>query len=206
MFIHFGINSFSNVEWSDGTIPALDYKPTAIDAEQWVRIAYEAGMNYVILITKHHDGFCMWDSIYTEYSVANSGNKTDVVRAVADACVKYNIKLGLYYSLWDCHEPSFKVDFDEGYIKFMCNQLTELLDGNYGEVVELWFDGAWEKKCTQWKFEKIYDLVKKLQPKCQIGINHTIGEYDLTGFPDERYQPINYKQNDPIRNFSSFLF
>jgi alpha-L-fucosidase len=201
MFIHFGINTFNNVEWSDGTIPASAYNPCAIDAEQWVRTAYEAGMNYVILITKHHDGFCLWDSKYTDYSVASSGNKTDVVKAVADACEKYKIKLGLYYSLWDCHEHSFKNDFDRGYINYMYNQLTELLDGRYGEVVELWFDGAWEKTCMQWQMNKVYDLIKRLQPKCQVGINHTIGEYNMAGFPSERYQPQNYQYRDPIRNF-----
>lgn len=203
MFIHFGINTFGNVEWSDGTIPVSTYNPSAIDADQWVRVAYEAGMNYVILITKHHDGFCLWDSKYTDYSVASTGNKTDVIREVANACEKYGIKLGLYYSLWDRYEPTYINDFDHGYIKYMCNQLTELLDGRYGEIVELWFDGAWEKTCTQWQCDRLYNLIKKLQPKCQVGINHTIGEYDQLGVPEERYQPMNYELNDPIRNFPS---
>ena len=100
MFIHFGINTFNNTEWSDGTLPIESYRPTAIDADSWVRTAYEAGMNYVILITKHHDGFCLWNTDTTQYSVKYSPNPTDVVAAVSKACAKYGIKLGLYYSLW----------------------------------------------------------------------------------------------------------
>ena len=95
MFLHFSINTFNNTEWSDGKLPIESYCPTAIDADSWVRTAYEAGMNYVIIITKHHDGFCLWDTNTTTYSVNYSPNKTDVVKAVADACKKYGVKLGL---------------------------------------------------------------------------------------------------------------
>ena len=204
MFIHFGVNTFGNVEWSSGKIEALSYQPTKIDADQWVRTAWEAGMNYVVLITKHHDGFCLWDSEYTNYSVKHSGNTTDIVKAVSEACVKYGIKLGLYYSLWDCKEESYQNNFANGYIPYMLNQLTELLDGRYGEIVELWFDGSWDKSVVDWRFDLIYDMVKRLQPKCQIGINHTVGEYvNEAGFPDERWRPENYQQNDPLRMFPS---
>lgn len=203
MFIHFGVNTFGNVEWSDGMIQALSYKPTEIDADQWVRTAYEAGMNYVIMITKHHDGFCLWDTKYTEYCVRNSGNKTDVIKEVAKACEKYRIKLGLYYSLWDRSEKTYKTDFD-AYIKYMHNQLTELLDGRYGEIVEIWFDGSWDKPRSMWQLEKTYDLIKRLQPKCQIGVNHTVGDdFNQACFPEERYLPENYRENDPLRMFPS---
>ena len=94
MFIHFGINTFNNTEWSDGTLPLDSYAPDAIDADSWVRHAYEAGMNYVILITKHHDGFCLFDTDTTEYCVNNTKNPTDVVAEVAKACKKYGVKLG----------------------------------------------------------------------------------------------------------------
>lgn len=133
MFLHFGINTFNNTEWSNGKLPIESYKPTAIDADNWVKTAYGAGMNYVILITKHHDGFCLWDTHTTTYSVKHSPNKTDVVKAVAEACKKYGIKLGLYYSLWDRHEHCYKND--EAYVQYMENQLTELMDGRYGEIV-----------------------------------------------------------------------
>lgn len=203
MFIHFGVNTFGNVEWSDGMIQALSYKPTEIDADQWVRTAYEAGMNYVIMITKHHDGFCLWDTKYTDYCVRNSGNKTDVIKEVAKACEKYGIKLGLYYSLWDRSEKTYKTDFD-AYIKYMHNQLTELLDGRYGEIVEIWFDGSWDKPRSMWQLEKTYDLIKRLQPKCQIGVNHTVGDdFNQACFPEERYLPENYRENDPLRMFPS---
>lgn len=204
MFLHFGVNTFGNVEWSDGGIQALSYQPDTIDADQWVRTAWEAGMNYVILITKHHDGFCLWDTDTTPYSVKHSGNPTDVVAAVSKACAKYGIKLGLYYSLWDRSEPSYIRDFSGEYIPYMLRQLTELMDGRYGEIVELWLDGSWDKSCAQWRLDLIYDLVKRLQPKCQIGVNHTVGVYsEEAGGPEERYQPKNYQEGDPLRMFPS---
>lgn len=204
MFLHFGVNTFGNVEWSDGGIQALSYQPTAIDADQWVRTAYEAGMNYVILITKHHDGFCLWDTDTTEYSVKHSGNKTDVVGAVAEACRRYGVKLGLYYSLWDRSEPSYKADFNGGYIPYMLRQLTELMDGRYGEIVELWLDGSWDKARSQWRLDLVYDTVKRLQPKCQIGVNHTVGvDYGVACGPEDRFMPKNYQDRDPLRMFPS---
>ena len=101
MFIHFGINTFHDQEWTDGSKPASSYRPTAVDADQWIRVAKDAGMKYVILTAKHHEGFCLWDSKYTEYDVESSGNTTNVIEAIAKACKKYDIGLGLYYSLWD---------------------------------------------------------------------------------------------------------
>lgn len=204
MFIHFGVNTFGNVEWSDGMIDPLSYQPTTIDADQWVRTAYEAGMNYVIMITKHHDGFCLWDTAYTDYCVRNSGNTTDVIKAVAEACEKYGLKLGLYYSLWDRKSEAYRTDFHEGYIPYMFQQLTELLDGRYGEIVELWLDGPWDKARSDWELEKLYDLVKRLQPSCQIGINHTVGiDSNVPSGPEERYLPENYQQGDPLRMYPS---
>lgn len=204
MFLHFGVNTFGNVEWSDGGIHALSYQPDAIDADQWIRTAYEAGMNYVILITKHHDGFCLWDTGTTEYSVRHSGNPTDVVAEVRRACDRYGIQLGLYYSLWDRSARSYKEDFAGQYIPYMLQQLTELMDGRYGEIVELWLDGAWDKCRSEWQLERLYDTVKRLQPGCQIGINHTVGEDNgLPSLPDERYLPENYQYGDPLRMYPS---
>lgn len=202
MFLHFGINTFNNTEWSDGTLPIESYQPTAIDADSWVKTAYEAGMNYVIVITKHHDGFCLWNTDTTEYSVKFSPNKTDVVKEVAEACKKYGVKLGLYYSLWDRHENCY--NNDESYVQYMEKHLTELMDGRYGEVVELWFDGAWDKPCRAWQLDRLYSLVKTLQPQCQIGVNHTVGKYsEKKGFPKKRYEPKNYRDRDPLRMFPS---
>lgn len=202
MFIHFGINTFNNVEWSNGKLPIESYCPTDIDADGWVKAAYEAGMNYVIIIAKHHDGFCLWSTYTTTYGVRNSPNKTDVISEVAKACDKYGIKLGIYYSLWDRHEHCYKND--EAYINYMEKQLVELLDGRYGEVVELWLDGGWDKPCRKWQLDRIYNTVKKLQPKCQIGVNLTIGKFtDKKGVPKKRYQPKNYQYGDPIAMFPS---
>jgi alpha-L-fucosidase len=94
MFISYGINTFNEIEWSKGNLPVSSYNPTDLDCDQWIKIAKEAGFRYVILITKHHDGFCLWDSKYTEYDVASSPVKTDVVAEVAKACKKYGVKLG----------------------------------------------------------------------------------------------------------------
>lgn len=173
MFVHFGINTFVDKEWSDGSIPAGKYNPSKLDCDQWVRVARDAGFRYVLLVTKHHDGFCLWDSKYTDYDVASSPVKTDVVAAVAKACKKYGLQLAVYYSLWDRHEPSYKDKNPDKYVDYMADQLTELFT-NYGPICELWLDGGWARKVEEWQLPKIYSLVKKLQPKCAIGVNHTI--------------------------------
>lgn len=155
-----------------------------------------------MIIAKHHDGFCLWDTHTTTYSVNYSPSKTDVVKAVANACNKYGIKLGLYYSLWDRHEKCYKND--EQYVQYMEKHLTELMDGRYGEVVELWFDGAWDKPCRAWQLDRLYNLVKTMQPMCQIGVNHTVGKYsEKKGMPKKRYEPKNYRDRDPLRMFPS---
>lgn len=173
MFIHFGINTFGETEWSDGTIPAERYNPEDLDCDQWIRVAKEAGFRYVLLTVKHHDGFCLWDSRYTDYDVASSPVKTDVVRAVSDACKKYGLQFAIYYSLWDRHEPAYtSKDFNE-YIDYMCKQLDELFT-NYGPICELWLDGGWDKEVDEWQLPKIYSLVKGYNPTCAVSVNHTI--------------------------------
>lgn len=195
MFCHFGINTFHNEEWTDGSKPASSYAPSAVDADQWVRTAYESGMRYFLIISKHHDGFCLWDSPYTTYDVGSSGNTTDVVRAVADACEKYDVALALYYSLWDRHESTYGT---AAYIDYMENQLTELLT-DYGPVAELWLDGGWIESSSYWDMPRIYDLVKRLQPGCQVGINWSIG---LPGNPDAHpVYPQDQQEGYPIRYF-----
>lgn len=200
MFIHFGINTFNDTEWSDGKLDINTYRPTDIDADGWVKNAYEAGMQYVILITKHHDGFCLWDTKYTDYCVNRSPVKTDVVAKVADACKKYGVKLGLYYSLWDRHEKCYKDH--EAYVDYMCNQLTELLGGKYGDVCELWLDGGWDKRPSKWNVPRLYDLVHRLQPQCAMAVNLTIG-YPFTKKAMNKFHPQKYKEGMPIRYFPS---
>jgi alpha-L-fucosidase len=197
MFIHFGLNTFNETEWSDGTLPVSSYNPDQLDCDQWIKTAREAGFRYVILITKHHDGFCLWDSKYTDYDVGASPVKTDIVGAVAKACKKYGLELGLYYSLWDRHEPSHKSADPQDYVDYMKNQLSELLT-NYGTVAEIWFDGAWAKKSAEWHVEEIYNHIKKLQPDCLVTINHTIGKRDNINAIG---QPKDFQEGDPIRFF-----
>lgn len=204
MFIHFGINTFHDAEWTDGSKPASTYRPTQIDADQWIRTAKEAGMKYVILVAKHHEGFCLWDSRYTTYDVANSGNPTNVVEAVAKACKKYGIGLGLYYSLWDRKEnPDVKdITKDAAYNEYMLNQLNELMRivRKYTHVVEFWFDGSWVKPNYRWPLTDIYQTIKKREPSCQIGINWSIGQ---PSNPDKTAYPEDQQEGYPIRYFPS---
>ena len=205
MFIHFGINTFHDEEWTDGSKPASSYAPSAIDAEQWIRTAKEAGMKYVILIAKHHDGFCLWDSRYTEYDVASSGNPTNVIEAVAKACRKYDIGLGLYYSLWDRKANADVEDWkkDEAYNQYMLNQLTELMDivDDYTKVVEFWFDGGWVKQNYRWPVMDIYQTIKQRMPECQVGVNWTIGAPE--NVDKHPVLPQEQKEGYPIRYFPS---
>ena len=204
MFIHFGINTFHDQEWTDGSKPASSYAPTAIDAEQWIRSAKEAGMKYVILITKHHDGFCLWDSRYTDYDVASSSNDTNVVVAVAKACRKYGIGLGFYYSLWDrkVNPDVDNLESDAAYNKYMINQIEELLNmvKKITPVVEFWFDGGWVKKSYRWPVLDLYNTIKRLQPDCQVGINWPIGSPENI---DNSVKPEQQREGYPIRYFPS---
>lgn len=213
MFIHFGINTFHDLEWTDGSLPASSYKPASINAEQWVRTTREAGMTYIILVAKHHDGFCLWDSKRTEYDVACSGNATDVIDAVARECKRQGIGLGLYYSLWDRKENADVGDesLDAAYNGYMIDQLNELIDitSRHGPLVELWFDGSWTKAGYRWPFEAIYTSVKSREPRCQIGINWNIGRIDKPGDTPQqlkvgnRIDPADQKEGDQIRYFPS---
>lgn len=205
MFITFGINTFHNQEWTDGSLPASSYQPTAIDARQWIETAKKAGMKYVLLVTKHHEGFCLWDSKYTEYDVANSGNQTNVVEAVAKECKRQGIDLALYYSLWDRKENADVKDesLDTAYNEYMINQLNELIDiaQKHTEIVEFWFDGAWEKPNYRWPIKEIYRTIKNKAPQCQIGINWSRGAPDN----DDKHMvlPTDQKEGYPIRYFPS---
>jgi len=205
MFIHFGINTFNEVEWSKGDLPALSFNPTNLNCDKWIKTAKDAGFRYVILITKHHDGFCLWDSKYTNYDVASATVKVDIVAAVSKACKKYGLEFGLYYSLWDRHEPSHNNKNPQLYVDYMKNQITELLS-NYGNICELWFDGGWAKKDTAWHLAEVYNHIKKLQPNCMVTVNHTIkmaGQNkamlpkDMQLGDSIRYYPVDFRTKDP---------
>ncbi len=199
MFIHFGVNTFDDVEWSDGSIPVTHYNPTDLDPDQWVRVAKEAGFRYIILVTKHHDGFCLWDSKYTGYDVGASPVKTDVVKAVSDACRKYDLEFGIYYSLWDRKEPSYNDKDSQKYIDYMKNQLTELFT-NYGQICELWLDGSWKRKPEQWGLDQIYKLIKRFSPNCVMSANNTIVDKEGT----DKYTLPSKMTQDNVHYFKYF--
>ncbi|KIL41063.1 alpha-L-fucosidase [Gordoniibacillus kamchatkensis] len=167
MFCHFGINTFCDQEWGDGTDSPQLFNPEMLDARQWVRTAKEAGFTYVVLTAKHHDGFCLWPTETTAYSVKSSpwkNGKGDVVRGVADACREEGMLFGLYLSPWDRNAPCYsdKAAYDD----FYCRQLTELLT-QYGPLVEVWFDGAGSQG-REYDWPRIIGLVKRHQPDAMI--------------------------------------
>ncbi|QGH36119.1 alpha-L-fucosidase [Gracilibacillus salitolerans] len=166
-FVHFGINTFCNQEWGDGTDSPEKFNPTELDAKQWVRLAKKTGFQYLILTAKHHDGFCLWQTETTNYSVKSSPWKQgngDVVKECAAACAEFNMPFGIYLSPWDRHEPCY--NNKEAYDEFYCQQLTELLT-NYGPIVEVWFDGAGSEN-REYDWESIIGIVKKHQPDAMI--------------------------------------
>ena len=173
-FLHFGINTFTGREWGDGKEDPALFNPSELDAEQWVRTLKEAGFKMVLLTAKHHDGFCLWPTATTKHSVASSPWKNgqgDVVKELRAACDKYDMKFGVYLSPWDrnaeCYGDSPR------YNDFFIRQLTELLT-NYGEVHEVWFDGAngegpnGKKQVYDW--DAFYQTIQRLQPRAVMAI------------------------------------
>lgn len=180
-FVHLSVNTYTDMAWGFGNEDPKIFNPTNLDCRQWARIAKEAGMKGIILTAKHHSGFCLWPSKYTEYSVKNSpwkNGKGDIVREMADACKEYGLKLGIYLSPWDRNH----LDYGKPeYITYFRNQLKELLT-NYGEIFEVWFDGANGgdgyygganetrriNRETYYDWANTYKLVRELQPKIVI--------------------------------------
>lgn len=222
MFIHWGVYStLARGEWvmEVEKIPYKTYErlptffdPEAFDPAAWVKTAKDAGMKYITITSRHHDGFSMFDSKVTDYDIMDQTRyKKDVLKMLAEECRKQDMKLFFYYSHLDWHHPDYyplgKTGKSSGrkeggdwnkYLAFMNAQLTELLS-NYGLIAGIWFDGWWDKNDADWQLEKQYKLIHKLQPQTLIGNNHhrapipgedfQMFERDLPGQNTSGYSP-----------------
>ena len=170
-FVHFTVNTFTDREWGDGTENPAVFNPVSLDPDQWVSAIKEAGMKGLILTCKHHDGFCLWPSKYTEHCVRNSPCQKDVVRETAEACRRGGIRFGVYLSPWDRNQPLYGTG--KPYDDYFVNQLTELLT-NYGELFSVWFDGACGEgpngRKQHYDWERYYRVIRKLQPDACIHV------------------------------------
>ena len=232
MFIHWGASSVLGAgEWvmNNRNITVVDYKklitifnPQQFDAAKWVSTAKNAGMKYMVFITRHHDGFSNWDTKFSDWKITNTPYGKDALKQLADECKKQGMKLGLYYSTLDWSREDYpwttgrtgqkagrssKTDY-ASYLQFMKNQLTELLT-NYGDIMSIWFDGHWDQTNPEghadrssridWKYDEIYGLIHKLQPNCLIGNNH-----HLSPIPGEDFQM--FERDLPGENNSGLSF
>ena len=230
MFIHWGASSvLANGEWvmNNRGIRAADYQllqnvfnPTEFNAKEWVSIAKNAGMQYITLITRHHDGFSNFDTKESDWKITNTLYGKDIVKQIADECHRQGVKICFYYSLLNWYRSDYQWETGktgkksgrtaksnwESYIKFMKAQLTELLT-NYGEISAIWFDGHWDqldndvdknlKSKVNWHYDEIYPLIHKLQPQCLIGNNH-----HLLPIPGEDFQM--FEKDLPGSNTTGF--
>jgi alpha-L-fucosidase len=232
MFIHWGVYSvLGDGEWvmhnRKMTIEAYEqlparFNPTKYDPRQWVALAKEAGMRYITITSKHHDGFAMWDSEVSDYDIVDrTPYGKDVLKMLAEECRKQGLELFFYYSHLDWHHPDYyprgktgqhsgrpdEGDFD-AYLDYMNAQIRELADGDYGELGGFWFDGWWDHHLDEqnksnvetdvnWRLQEAYDLVHRLQPRALIGNNHHVAP-----FPGEDFQM--FERDLPGRNTSGY--
>lgn len=212
MFIHWGVYAVPAGEWngrkydggvewiqSKAGIPVIDYtplkekfNPVKYNAEAWVQLAKDAGMKYIVITTKHHDGFCLWDSAQTDWDVASSPYKNDLLKPLADACAKHGLRLCFYHSILDWHHPEYgdkkpwqgnaataAPDMDK-YTAYMKAQLRELLT-NYGPIGIVWFDGEWDNCWTHERGIDLYDYIRGLQPATIVNNRVDKGRKGMNG-------------------------
>jgi len=176
VILHFSTNTFLDREWGDGTASPATFNPAEFDPEQWMRAIRDAGAKYVVLVAKHHDGFCLWPTQQTDYSVKSSpwrNGKGDVVGDVARAARKYGLRFGVYLSPWDRHEPKYK---DSAAYDMYYNAELEELASNYGDLVEFWLDGAGSAGHV-YNFPKIIETLRTYQPNTVVFADTGLFEY-----------------------------
>ncbi len=220
LFVHWGVYSvLGDGEWvmNNRSIPVEAYErlpdtfdPQHFDAREWVRMVKDAGMRYITITSKHHDGFAMFDSKVSDWDIVDrTRSKRDVLKELADACHEAGIKLFFYYSQLDWHHPDYfprgrtgrntgrpeSGDWDR-YIDYMNAQLTELLT-NYGPIAGIWFDGWWDRPDAPWRLDETYALIHRLQPAALVGSNHHVAP-----FPGEDFQM--FEKDLPGANTAGF--
>ncbi len=176
VILHFSTNTFLDREWGDGTATPATFNPTQFDPEQWMKAIRDSGAKYVVLVAKHHDGFCLWPTAQTNYSIKSSpwrDGKGDVVGDVARAARKYGLKFGVYLSPWDRHEPKYKDSAE--YDKYYNAELEELAT-NYGDLVEFWLDGAGSGGHV-YNFPKMIETLRTYQPNTVVFADTALFEY-----------------------------
>ena len=176
VIIHFSTNTFLDREWGDGAADPAVFNPTQFDPDQWMKAIRDSGARYVVLVAKHHDGFCLWPTKQTDYSVKSSpwkSGKGDVVGDVARAARQYGLKFGIYLSPWDRHEPRYNAP--AAYDAYYQAELSELAS-NYGDLVEFWLDGAGSAGHV-YNFEKIVETLRTYQPNTIVFADTGLFEY-----------------------------
>jgi alpha-L-fucosidase len=220
LFVHWGVYSvLGRGEWvlnndrvaaSDYEKLALSFNPTQFNAAEWVKMAKSAGMKYITITSKHHDGFAMFDSKLTDWDIVDRTiYKRDVLKELADACRAEGIKLFFYYSQLDWHHPDYyprgrtgeaasraQMGTWDKYVDFMDGQLKELLS-NYGQIGGIWFDGYWDRPLANWRLDRTYKLIHSLQPQTLVGANH-----HLKPFSGEDFQM--FEKDLPGQNNAGF--
>jgi alpha-L-fucosidase len=192
VILHFSTNTFLNREWGDGTASPAVFNPTQFDPDQWMQAIRASGARYVVLVAKHHDGFCLWPTRQTDYSVRSSpwrNGKGDVVGDVARAARKYGLRFGIYLSPWDRHEPKYKdsVAYDAYY-----NAELEELAPSYGDLVEFWLDGAGSEGHV-YNFPKIIETLRTYQPNTVVFADTGLFEYGDARWVGNEAGAVNYE-------------
>ena len=196
MLVHFGINTFFNTETSDGKLPLHGFNPPEVDTDQWCLTARNCGMKYMVYSAKAIDGFCSWPSRFSDYNVSYTPYKDDILQKLVNSANKYGLRVGFTYSLWDNYIMQSDPE-EKRYQEFILNQVEELLS-DYGELIEIWFDSFWLRQSSGWKgeggfasdqrhfihswrregafrwqWDRLYRLVKSIQPDCLVFNNST---------------------------------